>query len=166
VLVGGKESRLGTKRLRSRTKHTNHRSIALRKAGFSMRFYSTEPGDSSWAPLAIIMTVAAVALAMGYFFLYAPNQTVAATRPADTHISVTTPAQSNPGTTVVVPSPGPAGAPGRTGAAGPAGAPGAPGTPGEPGTPGAPGETGETGETAPSNPPAGSPDSGTTGGGE
>jgi hypothetical protein len=128
-----------------------------------MRFYTTESGDSNWAPLAIIMTVAVVALTLGYFFLYAPNQTVAATRSADTHISVTTPAQSNPGTTVVVPSPGPAGAPGRAGAAGPAGAPGAPGTTGETGAPGAPGETGEP---TPSNPPAGSPDSGSTGGGQ
>ena len=39
-----------------------------------MRFYTTESGDSNWAPIAVIMTVLVVVMAMGYFFWYVPSQ--------------------------------------------------------------------------------------------
>src|SRR5437868_13214899 len=86
-------------------------------------------GESSWAPLAIVLTVLVVALLLGYFFWYAPAGPVAAGTTHD--ITVTTPAPPSGPNTIVVPgSPGPAGAPGPSGPAGPSGAPGAPGAPG------------------------------------
>ena len=99
-----------------------------------MRFYSREPGDSGWAPLAIVMSIAVAAMLLCYFLWYVPSQTVAV---SPTHqVIVNTPAAAPVSPTVIVPaSPGPAGAPGP---AGPSGAPGAPGAQGSPGTPGAP----------------------------
>ena len=39
-----------------------------------MRFYTTESGETAWAPIAVIMTVLVVVMAMGYFFWYVPSQ--------------------------------------------------------------------------------------------
>jgi len=125
-----------------------------------MRIYSTEPGDSVWAPLAAGLVVVVVGLLLGYFFWYAPNQVSATSRQSVTHVTVNTPAQSSPGTTVVVPSPGPAGPTGSSGPAGPAGASGSPGATG------AAGDQGSPGPASPANPPATPTDNGTTAGGQ
>lgn len=110
-----------------------------------MRIYSTDSGDSSWAPVAIVMTILVVALVMGYFFWYAPQRTTAA---GPTHtVTVNTPAapsQPGPATIVVPSSQGPTGATGSTGPSGPAGAAGAAGAPGSPGEPGPTGKSGDS----------------------
>src|SRR5438067_5993587 len=96
-----------------------------------MRIYTREDGESTWAPIAIIMTVLVVAMGMGYFFWYAPSETVvvAPTRALVVNTPAA-PASAAPTTIVVPSSPGPAGAPGATGATGAkvqAGSDGAPG---------------------------------------
>ncbi len=88
-----------------------------------MRIYTNENGDSTWAPIAIIMTVLVVALGLGYFLWYAPTQTAVVT---PTHeVVVNAPAAPTPSapTTVIIPP--------TQGAPGPAGAPGAPGKDGK-----------------------------------
>lgn len=106
-----------------------------------MRFYTRDDGDSSWAPIAIVMTVLVVALGMGYFFWYAPSQTVVVTPTRDVVVNnPATPAPSAP-TTIVMPS-----SPGQTGATGATGAKGQAGTDGAPGAEGAEGARGRTGD--------------------
>ena len=109
-----------------------------------MRFYTRDvvEGESSWAPVAIIMSVVVVAMLMGYFFWYAPSQTAAGPNHSVT-VNNPAPAQSGSTTVVMPSSPGPTGATGSTGASGPAGAAGAPGSPGSPGEPGQTGKPGE-----------------------
>ena len=131
-----------------------------------MRIYTREEGDSAWAPMAIIMSILVVGLLLGYFFWYAPSQTVV-TPAHDVNVytpsapAQTTPVQAAPTTIVVPGTPGPAGAPG---------APGSPGRPGRPGEPGMPGDKGDPAKpdrpTDPGSPPDNTPrgDS-TTGGG-
>jgi hypothetical protein len=130
------------------------------KQMITMRLYTREvDGESTWAPVAIVMTVLVVVMLLGYFFWYGPAQTGAA-QPAT--VTVNTPAspQSSP-TTVVVPSPGPAGANGATGATGASGPAGAAGATGTSGTDGADGATGTRGEPGPSGKP-GDGDAGNT----
>ena len=102
---------------------------------------SSNSGDNTWAPVAIVLGVIVVALLLGYFLWYAPSQNVVATTPTDVHINVTNPnpAPTAPSNPVIVP--GPAGAPGRDGAPGAAGQPGAPGAAGQPGAPANSGST-------------------------
>src|SRR6185369_6879242 len=111
-----------------------------------MRLYSTEPGDSSWAPVAGILAVMVVVLLMGYFFWYAPSQQTNAASPTH-NVTINTPASpSSAPSTIVMPSTqGPAGAPGNAGPSGPAGAPGSPGSPGPAGSPGQPGNSNDNG---------------------
>src|SRR5438477_12854310 len=58
-------------------------------------------GESSWAPLAIVLTVLVVALLLGYFFWYAPAGPVAAGTTHD--LTVTTPAPPSGPHTMVLP---------------------------------------------------------------
>ncbi len=101
-----------------------------------MRFYTTESGESNWAPIAVIMTVLVVVMAMGYFFWYVPSQ-VPVTPTHDVIVNNPTPTAPSTPTTVIVPSS--PGAPGPKGDSGPKGSPGAPGAPGSPGPEGRPG---------------------------
>jgi quinol-cytochrome oxidoreductase complex cytochrome b subunit len=68
--------------------------------------------DSSWAPIAIILTVVVIALLMGYFLWYNPNpNTVVAERP---NITVNNPppyTAPNPNVNVYNPATAPAQAP-------------------------------------------------------
>lgn len=110
-----------------------------------MRFYTREvDGDSNWAPIAIVMTILVIALAMGYFFWYAPSQNTVAAPTHTVVVNTPAPAQSGPSTVVIPSSPGPTGATGSTGPSGPAGAAGAAGSPGSPGEPGQPGKSGDS----------------------
>src|ERR1041385_467556 len=112
-----------------------------------MRIYTREDGESTWAPIAIIMTVLVVAMGMGYFFWYAPSQTVVVAPTRDVVVNTPpAPASSTPTTIVVPSSPGQNGAPGATGATGATGAKGQTGTDGAPGAEGAEGARGRTGE--------------------
>lgn len=113
-----------------------------------MPIYVQKEGESTWAPVAIVMTVLVVAMAMAYFMWYVPSQNSLA---PGRDVIVTTPAQ--PGPTVVVP-----------GAPGPAGPAGAPGASGAPGAPGAAGAAGAAGSSEP--PPNSIPPTTTTGGGQ
>jgi hypothetical protein len=110
-----------------------------------MRIYTREDGDSNWAPVAIIMTVLVVVMAMGYFFWYAPSQSVVVAPTREVIVNnPTTPAPSAPNTVVFPSSPGQTGATGATGARGQSGTDGAPGAAG---AEGAPGRTGDPGKS-------------------
>jgi len=120
---------------------------SIGKVGFTMPLFYTRDvveGESSWAPLAVIMTVLVVALLCGYFFWYAPSRTVVAAPSHD--VTVTAPGPSAPSTIVIPSSPGPSGAPGSPGPAGPSGPAGSPGAPGSPGSPGEPGQPAKSGD--------------------
>ncbi len=118
-----------------------------------MRFYTTESGESNWAPIAVIMTVLVVVMAMGYFFWYVPSQAV----PVATHdVIVNNPTPSAPSTPTTVIIPSSPGVPGPKGDSGPKGSPGAPGSPGASGSPGSPGPEGRPGSDAPPAPTGGS----------
>lgn len=112
-----------------------------------MRFYTREvDGESTWAPIAIIMTVLVVVMAMGYFLWYAPSQSRAGGPDHTVTVNNPAPAQSSPQTIVMPSTPGPSGekgstgATGATGATGSEGAAGAAGATGDTGAPGKPGE--------------------------
>ena len=113
-----------------------------------MSVNSSEPSDSGWAPIAIVLTVLVVALLMGYFFWYAPSQQTNAASPTR-NVTINTPASpSSAPSTIVMPSTqGPAGAAGSAGPSGPAGAPGSPGSPGPAGSPGQSGSSSDNGST-------------------
>ena len=129
-----------------------------------MRIYTTESGQTNWAPVAMVMTALVVVMVVGYFIWYAPTQNTTQT-PQNVTVNTRNPAPSR--TTVVMPStPGPAGATGETGAKGRTGAEGssgsdgaqgesgAPGADGAPGAAGAPGQPGATGKPGtPGTPP-------------
>lgn len=88
-----------------------------------MPIYVQKEGESTWAPVAIVMTVLVAAMAMAYFMWYVPPQNAL---PATRDVIVTTPQQQP---TIVVPgAPGPAGPAGAAGAPGAAGAAGAAGS--------------------------------------
>ena len=121
-----------------------------------MRFYTTSEGDSNWAPVAMILGVAVVALLLGYFLLYAPSQQV-----SQAPVTINNPApsgSSSPPTTVVVPgTPGQKGDTGNTGNTGKTGSQGDTGDKGTPGNDGKTGDTGAPGTPAPANPPPADP---------
>ena len=104
-----------------------------------------ETGDSGWAPIAVVLAIIVVALLAGYFLWFAPSQTQAGNTPVI--VNQPSPAPNPPPSTIVVPTPGPSGAPGPSGPAGPSGPSGPAGAPGATGAPGAPAPSGTSGET-------------------
>ena len=121
-----------------------------------MRFYTTESGETAWAPIAVIMTVLVVVMAMGYFFWYVPSQVPASGVTHD--VIVNNPAPSAPSapstpTTVILP-----GSPGAPGPKGDTGSKGQTGSAGTPGIDGADGAKGKPGADAPPPAPADSSD--------
>jgi len=133
------------------------------KGNISMRFYTREDGDSNWAPIAIVMTILVVGMGLGYFFWYAPSQSVVVA-PATHDVIVTNP--SSPSTQGPAGATGATGSTGATGATGSAGASGQSGSDGSTGAAGANGATGQTG--APGQPvdqsPPAKPDNSNSGG--
>ena len=105
-----------------------------------MRFYTTESGESNWAPIAVIMTVLVVVMAMGYFFWYVPSQVPAGGVTREVIVNNPAPSAPSTPTTVIIPSsPGAPGPKGDTGSKGQKGATGAPGIDGADGAKGKPG---------------------------
>ena len=121
-----------------------------------MRFYTRDvDGDSTWAPIAVVMTVLVAAMVMGYFFWYAPSQGSAAGPTHTVTVNTPAPSQTSPTTVVVPGTPGPVGADGAKGAAGKdgtAGADGAAGAAGAAGSPGEPGPSGKPGDKSDEKP--------------
>ncbi len=109
-----------------------------------MPFYVRDNEDSNWAPIALVMTVLVVALAMGYFLWYGPSRPIVQAPTRDIVVTQPAPAPS-PSTTIVVPTPGPAGETGARGQSGADGADGAEGAPGRTGDPGKPDDKGSGG---------------------
>ena len=114
--------------------------LDFREDKINMRFYTTESGETAWAPIAVIMTTIVVVMAMVYFFWHVPSQVPVG---GVTHeVIVNNPAPSTPttpSTVIIQGAPGPNGAKGESGNKGPTGATGTPGINGADGARGKPG---------------------------